>query len=540
MILIFSDEFNSKWRDFGPGKDAKWQALDLMYVNADQAMFRREAVTVKNGRAVLTASKKKSKGPYSAPWGDQEAEADYVSGMLQGWNKFCFTGGYLESRLKLPGDDVHGGFWPAIFTLGNLGRAGYLRSTDGMWPFSYDTCDRNAIGKVPWSDHAGQRINACNSTKGRGASEIDLLEVGVWHDNMPELSTSLAIAPVMPAGLHWLDVEGGVYYPTYSDPTLGSRPNGWAGSNTYTTTKLLPNGSVVEVLMPRPGTRIADSMSATHMLNETHFTDFYVYGFDWKPREYVRWYINGKLIYEINQKGLRAATNSANQSVGERLIPVDPQYININLAMSHSFAAIDPNLPLPASMEIDYIRVYQPKDAINVGCDTPDFPSQDYIDRNVNLYKITLAGYEDFVGDSRVMGPTMEPQEEALEKETNHTALIVALAVSFGCVFAVAGGVGLCLWRQKKQREAASAAQLEAAKNVLKPEIAKPLPEQPQQRPWIIRFMTGLWVGSSANTRANVTQGPRRAGMVDPRMQMHMQAYQKQARGPAKVVPVFV
>lgn len=22
-------------------------------------------------------------------------------------------GGYMEARLKLPGDDVHGGFWPA-------------------------------------------------------------------------------------------------------------------------------------------------------------------------------------------------------------------------------------------------------------------------------------------------------------------------------------------------------------------------------------------------------------------------------------------
>lgn len=67
-------------------------SADLMYVNDDKAMFRKEAVTIKNGRAVLTASRTTSQGPYSAPWGDQLAEAEYTSGMLQGWNKFCFTG----------------------------------------------------------------------------------------------------------------------------------------------------------------------------------------------------------------------------------------------------------------------------------------------------------------------------------------------------------------------------------------------------------------------------------------------------------------
>jgi len=35
-------------------------------------------------------------------------------------------------------------------------------------------------------------------------------------------------------------------------------------------------------------------------------------------------------------------------------------------------------------MSIDYIRVYQPRDAINIGCDPHDFPTQDYI--NVYVY----------------------------------------------------------------------------------------------------------------------------------------------------------
>jgi len=32
-------------------------------------------------------------------------------------------------------------------------------------------------------------------------------------------------------------------------------------------------------------------------------------------------------------------------------------------------------------MKIDYIRVYQPKDARNVGCNPPDFPTADYINQ---------------------------------------------------------------------------------------------------------------------------------------------------------------
>lgn len=112
--------------------------------------------------------------------------------MLQSWNKvrhvaffqpsmssmitqFCFTGGYIEVSISLPGSSTVRGFWPGACehsrllsiaslpltrlqgsitpsvllskhanrsqTLGNLARAGYGATTDGTWPFSYNTCD---------------------------------------------------------------------------------------------------------------------------------------------------------------------------------------------------------------------------------------------------------------------------------------------------------------------------------------------------------------------------------------------------------------
>ena len=35
------------------------------------------------------------------------------TGMVQSWNKFCFIGGIVEFRAKLPGDAKTGGLWPA-------------------------------------------------------------------------------------------------------------------------------------------------------------------------------------------------------------------------------------------------------------------------------------------------------------------------------------------------------------------------------------------------------------------------------------------
>jgi hypothetical protein len=61
------------------------------------------------------------------------------------------------------------------------------------------------------------------------------------------------------------------------------------------------------------------------------------------------------------------------------------QYILANLGISPNFGTPDfVNLKFPTTMRIDYVRVYQPSDAINVGCNPADFPTQKYIDQYVN------------------------------------------------------------------------------------------------------------------------------------------------------------
>lgn len=50
--------------------------------------------------------------------------------------------------------------------------------------------------------------------------------------------------------------------------------------------------------------------------------------------------------------------------------------------MSENFGVVDvAHLTFPVHMRVDYIRVYQPKDATNIGCSPRDFPTEAYINR---------------------------------------------------------------------------------------------------------------------------------------------------------------
>jgi len=63
------------------------------------------------------------------------------------------------------------------------------------------------------------------------------------------------------------------------------------------------------------------------------------------------------------------------------------QYLIINLGISRGFGRVDlEHLRFPAKMLVDYVRVYQPQSAINVGCDPKDFPTKDYIARHQAAY----------------------------------------------------------------------------------------------------------------------------------------------------------
>ena len=107
--IVFSDEFNRDGRTFYPGDDPYWEAVDLHYwPTGDVEWYDPAQITTENGKLVITMEQK------------ENHNLNFVSGMLQGWNKFCFTTGYVEVSVSLPGSVNAQGFWPGIWSMGNL------------------------------------------------------------------------------------------------------------------------------------------------------------------------------------------------------------------------------------------------------------------------------------------------------------------------------------------------------------------------------------------------------------------------------------
>jgi beta-glucanase (GH16 family) len=180
-----SDEFNTPNRSFADGHDPMWTALDKPDDDSSEAgggsqqFYNSSFVTTEDGFLKISTKIGKTKWQrydhVKKQW--KKESALFNSGMVQSWEKFCFTGGIVEVDIILPGDPFIGGLWPAVWMLGNLGRATYESSTNNIWPWSYDTCDRKL--------QPAQALSACNAAnhyglnayQGRGATEIDIVEV---------------------------------------------------------------------------------------------------------------------------------------------------------------------------------------------------------------------------------------------------------------------------------------------------------------------------------------------------------------------------
>ena len=133
--LIFSDEFNKDGRTFWPGDDPFWEAENLHYWGTNNLeWYDPRAIITEGGNLKITLDTIPQRG------------LNYTGGIMSTWNKFCFRGGYIDVSVSLPGRSDIYGLWPAVWTMGNLGRMGYGGTLEGMWPYSYNSCD---VGTLP-------------------------------------------------------------------------------------------------------------------------------------------------------------------------------------------------------------------------------------------------------------------------------------------------------------------------------------------------------------------------------------------------------
>ncbi|KAH8792942.1 beta-glucan synthesis-associated protein [Flagelloscypha sp. PMI_526] len=395
MKLVFSDEFNHDGRSFYPGDDPYWEAVDLHYAaTGNMEWYDPQAITTANGALEITLSRK------------NEHDLDFQGGMIATWNKFCFTGGMIETAVQLPGMTNVRGLWPAVWMMGNLGRAGYGATTEGLWPYSYDECDVGAapnqtIGGLPeaattsGSDGGalswlpGQRLSRCTcpgekhpgpthsdgTYVGRSSPEIDIFEAQI-EDDGGHVSQSAQWAPFNHA---------------------------YEFINTTTTTNI--NDLTVSKGNPYKGGILQQATSVVSKTNQDCYDQsgtgcFTVIGVEYKPgfdNAYITWLNDNKVTWTIQSSALAA---DPLVQIKARPISQEPMYIIANLGISNGFQTVDlANLKFPTTMRIDWIRVYQPEDEVNIGCNPKDFPTASYIEDPDHINAYMNPNYTTWTGD---------------------------------------------------------------------------------------------------------------------------------------------
>ncbi|KAJ4289161.1 beta-glucan synthesis-associated protein [Kalmusia sp. IMI 367209] len=358
--LVFSDEFNDNNRTFYEGDDPYFFAPDLWYgATQDLEWYDPDAVTTWDGVLELRLDKFKNHG------------LEFRSGMLNSWNKLCFKGGIFEVSMSLPGPAGVHGLWPGAWTLGNLGRPGYMATTDGTWPYTYQACDvgitpnQSSYDGISWLP--GQKLPSCTCPgedhptpgTGRGAPEIDIAEMSVSYneEKLPVATQSYQVAP--------FDIW---YYPNYEFTSFPDHQLSY--TNTYT------------------GGPFQQAISATTNLNLDWYDGkaYQRFSFEYVPGDeegsHITWKIGSQTMFTLDGRAI-----GPNGNIQARQISQEPMSLILNLGISNSWTWINwERLVFPTVLRVDYIRWYQKKGEEMVTCDPPGFETTAYIKEHIKAY----------------------------------------------------------------------------------------------------------------------------------------------------------
>jgi len=374
--LVMSDEFNTPNRTFKDGHDGVWTALDKSDDDSSaagggsQQFYNSSMVTTVNGSLKIGtkvgATKWTRYDHVKKEWKNEKKT--FLSGMVQSWEKFCFTGGIVEVEVIFPGDPFIGGLWPAVWMLGNLGRATYESSTNNIWPWSFDKCDRDLQPAQALSACNKQNHYGMNPYQGRGATEIDIIETCSGDSGGPLPSTEPPVA--LPYADFTLQVAPGI---PENRPQSGHQPlreNLVAGHTEflaqtwYEGLKLEGNTTInpffygTYMAKTKPGEPVtrtekqafqADAVGVMHQLTAAHFNRKHTFRVEWQPGRGGRldWYaqshkVNETFHMEGDGKGkdwvhaFSLKDASLHDLMGSQ-IPNEPTYLIMNTAISSTW-----------------------------------------------------------------------------------------------------------------------------------------------------------------------------------------------------------
>ena len=371
--LVFSDEFVKEGRTFYAGDDPYWTAPDIWYGSTqDLEWYDPDAANTQGGTLQLKMEQFVNHG------------LNYRSGMLNSWNQVCMKGGALEIGVSLAGPGGASGLWPGAWTMGNLGRPGYKASTEGLWPYTYNSCDQGITPNQSMTDGTsylpGQRLPSCTCPNedhptpgtGRGAPEIDVFEASA--DPTLHLGLVTQSFQVAPFDIWWQPNNDYLAIPNYNTTQM----------NAYT------------------GGPFQQAVSGQTELNNQWYDgkQYQKYGFEYSPGiskdSYITWFVGDAISFQMTADAV-----GPNGNVDYRPISEEPMHMVMNLGFSTAWTGIHMDeLRFPTTMFVDYVRWYQRPGEHMLSCDPPGYETTKYIRdheaayQNLNLTRWDETGYK--------------------------------------------------------------------------------------------------------------------------------------------------
>jgi beta-glucanase (GH16 family) len=146
------------------------------------------------------------------------------------------------------------------------------------------------------------------------------------------------------------------------------------------------NPSITQINTYRGGPYQQAMSGVTNLNNDWYNGKAYqIYAFEYTPgiQGNVSWFVGADKTWTLDGRAI-----GPNGNVGQRVIPLEPLAIIMNLGMAWNFAPIDDDIQkhTPAYMRFDYIRIYQDPDAISVTCDPEGWETTEYIEKHPKAY----------------------------------------------------------------------------------------------------------------------------------------------------------